>query len=56
MLTFYGKTLFIRLLIGSALYPSPAIMQDAIRASGSQIVTVSVRREAAARRAMRSGS
>ncbi len=47
MLTFYGKTFNSRLLIGSALYPSPAIMQDAIRASGSQIVTVSVRREAA---------
>jgi len=47
MVTFYGKTFASRLLIGSALYPSPAIMQAAIRASGSNIVTVSLRREAA---------
>jgi thiazole synthase len=47
MLNFYGKTFSSRLLIGSALYPSPAIMQDAIRASGAGIVTVSLRREAA---------
>ena len=36
MLNFYGKTFSSRLLIGSALYPSPAIMQAAIRASGAQ--------------------
>src|ERR1700750_3170289 len=47
MLNFYGKTFSSRLLIGSALYPSPAIMQAAIRASGAEIVTVSLRREAA---------
>lgn len=47
MLKFYDKEFSSRLLIGSALYPSPKIMQDAIRASGSQIVTVSVRRESA---------
>src|SRR3954467_12371770 len=47
MLNFYGKTFSSRLLIGTALYPSPAIMQDAIGASGSNIVTVSLRREAA---------
>lgn len=47
MLSFYGKTFTSRLLIGSALYPSPAIMQQAIRASGAQIVTVSLRRESA---------
>jgi len=47
MVSFYGKTFSSRLLIGSALYPSPAIMQQAIRAAGSQIVTVSVRRETA---------
>ncbi|MET0969871.1 MAG: thiazole synthase [Tardiphaga sp.] len=44
---FYGKTFASRLLIGSALYPSPAVMQNAIRASGSNIVTVSLRRESA---------
>ena len=42
-----GKTLSSRLLIGSALYPSPANMEDAIRTSGSQIVTVALRRQAA---------
>src|ERR1700712_4981529 len=47
LVTFYGKTFASRLLIGSALYPSPKIMQDAIRAAGADIVTVSLRREAA---------
>ena len=47
MVNFYGKSFSSRLLIGSALYPSPAIMQAAIRASGAGIVTVSLRREAA---------
>jgi thiazole synthase len=47
MPTFYEKTFSSRLLLGTALYPSPAIMQQAIRAAGSEIVTVSVRREAA---------
>ena len=42
-----GKTLNSRLLIGSALYPSPANMEDAIKISGAQIVTVSLRRQAA---------
>ena len=42
-----GKTLCSRLLIGSALYPSPASMEDAIKISGSEIVTVSLRRQAA---------
>src|SRR3977135_929703 len=44
---FYDREFSSRLLIGSALYPSPAIMQGAIRASGAEIVTVSLRREAA---------
>ena len=47
MLNLHGKTFTSRLLIGSALYPSPKIMQDAIRAAGSDIVTVSLRRETA---------
>ena len=40
-----GKTLNSRLFIGSALYPSPEIMSDAIKASGSEVVTVSLRRQ-----------
>src|SRR6267143_1493860 len=47
MLKFFDREFASRLLIGSALYPSPAIMQGAIRASGAQIVTVSLRRESA---------
>lgn len=39
------QSLESRLLIGSALYPSPAIMQDAIRASGAGVVTLSLRRQ-----------
>lgn len=46
-LTLYGETFNSRFLIGSSLYPSPKIMQDAIRLSGADIVTVSVRRESA---------
>lgn len=47
MLTLYGTQLTSRLLLGTARYPSPAIMEEAIRASGTQIVTVSLRRETA---------
>jgi thiazole synthase len=43
----YGHEIGSRLLIGTALYPSPAVMREAIRASGAEIVTVSLRREAA---------
>ena len=42
-----GKILTSRLLIGSALYPSPANMEDAIKESEAQIVTVALRRQAA---------
>jgi thiazole synthase len=43
--TIYGEHISSRLLIGSALYPSPKIMNDAITASGAEIVTVSLRRQ-----------
>ncbi len=36
-----------RLMIGSALYPSPDIMEKAIIASGAEIVTVALRRQTA---------
>ena len=42
-----GKTLTSRMLIGSALYPSPANMEDAIKESEAQIVTVALRRQSA---------
>src|ERR1700750_3506744 len=47
MLNLYNNPFASRLLVGSALYPSPKIMQDAIRASGADVVTVSLRRETA---------
>ena len=40
-----------RLLVGTAQYPSPAILSEAIKASGTDIVTVSLRREAGGSRA-----
>src|SRR5258708_30826510 len=43
-----GKSLNSRLLCGSALFPSPKIMQDSIIASGTQVVTVALRRQAPA--------
>lgn len=46
MVKFYDTEVSSRLLIGTALYPSPKVMQDAVRASGAQMLTVSVRREA----------
>lgn len=45
MWTLADEKLESRLLIGSALYPSPQIMLDSIQASGSQVVTVSLRRQ-----------
>jgi len=47
MLTLYNTELSSRLLLGTAQYPSPAILMDAIKASGTEIVTVSLRREMA---------
>ncbi len=50
MLALYGEQLSSRLLLGTAQYPSPAIMADAVRASGCEVVTVSLRREMAGNR------
>ncbi|MBN2866131.1 MAG: thiazole synthase [Thiotrichales bacterium] len=41
----YGTQLTSRLLIGSALYPSPQSMQQSIQASGAQVVTLSLSRQ-----------
>ncbi|MDO6727820.1 MAG: thiazole synthase [Cognatishimia sp.] len=46
MPTFYGKEIESRLMLGTAQYPSPAILADAFRQSAAGIATVSVRREA----------
>ncbi len=42
----YGVDIDSRLLLGTARYPSPAMLGDAVRASGTEIITVSLRREA----------
>ncbi|GAA0760830.1 thiazole synthase [Ideonella azotifigens] len=42
--TVYGTPLQSRFMIGSAGYPSPQVLQDAIRASGAQVVTVGLKR------------
>ncbi len=44
-LTIYGRKFNSRLLIGSALYPSPEIMTKAIIASNSEVVTLSLKRQ-----------
>ncbi|KJY83042.1 thiazole synthase [Pseudoalteromonas piscicida] len=44
-LTIYGEQFTSRMLIGSALYPSPEVMQAAIATSGAEVVTVSLRRQ-----------
>ena len=50
-LQLYGTTLKSRLLLGTSLYPSPAILSDSITRSACEIVTVSLRREAGGSRA-----
>lgn len=51
MLELYGKKLESRLLLGTAQYPSPAILGQAVQASQTNIVTVSLRRESGDARA-----
>lgn len=46
----YGTKLTSRLLLGTAQYPSPQVLADAVTASKTDIVTVSLRREAARER------
>ena len=43
----YGVEVGSRLLLGTAQYPSPQVMANAVQASRAGIVTVSIRREAA---------
>lgn len=46
MPVFYGTEIVSRLMLGTAQYPSPAILAEAFQHSGAGIATVSVRREA----------
>ncbi|WP_375649178.1 thiazole synthase [Bartonella sp. OT172YNZD] len=47
MLNLYERQFSSRLLLGTAQYPSPAILRDAIHKSNTDIITVSLRRETA---------
>jgi thiazole synthase len=51
MLELYDTALASRLLLGTARYPSPAVLAAAVRAARTQVVTVSLRRESAGERA-----
>jgi thiazole synthase len=48
---FYDTELRSCLVLGTAGYPSPAILVDAIKASGTEVVTVSLRRESSGAKA-----
>ncbi len=50
-LKLYDAETSSRLLLGTARYPSPAVLAESIRASRCEIVTVSLRRESGASRA-----
>lgn len=52
-LTLYGVKVASRLLLGTAGYPSPAVMAASVKAAKASIVTVSLRRETAAGKASR---
>ncbi|MDC0738443.1 thiazole synthase [Cognatishimia sp. SS12] len=43
---FYGTEIASRMMLGTAQYPSPAVLAEAFKRSGAGIATVSVRREA----------
>ena len=47
-LNVYGTALDSRLLLGSAGYPSPQVLTESIQASGTQVVTVGLKRTLAA--------
>ena len=46
----YDTKISSRLMLGTAQYPSPAVLAEAFRRSGASIATVSVRREAGGER------
>jgi thiazole synthase len=51
LLKLYDTELRSRLLLGTSRYPSPAVLAEAVKASRSEIVTVSLRRESSGDRA-----
>jgi len=51
VLKVYGTELRSHLLLGTARYPTPAVLTAAVRAARAEVVTVSLRREAGGERA-----
>jgi thiazole synthase len=51
MLNLYDVPVRSRLLLGTARFPSPAVLAEAVQASGAEVLTVSLRRESAGERA-----
>jgi thiazole synthase len=51
MLHIYQASLNSRLLLGTARFPSPAVLSQAVRAARTEVVTVSLRRESSGERA-----
>jgi thiazole synthase len=51
MLRVYDTELRSRLMLGTSRYPSPAVLAEAVRASRTEVVTVSLRRESSGERA-----
>src|ERR1700733_636006 len=51
MLHLYESSLNSRLLLGTARYPSPAVLKEAVPTSRTEVVTVSLRRESSGERA-----
>jgi thiazole synthase len=49
-LSLYGVPVASRLILGTSQYPSPAILAGAVKTSGTEIVTISLRRESGASR------
>ena len=48
MPVFYGSEIHSPLLLGTARYPSPAVLEKAVKAAASNVITVSLRRETGA--------
>ncbi|MDY6945076.1 MAG: thiazole synthase [Pseudomonadota bacterium] len=46
----YDTQLTSRLMLGTSRYPSPAVLTQAVKASGAEVVTVSLRRESSSER------
>ena len=44
---FYGAVVDNPMLLGTARYPSPAVLESAVREAGVDVITVSLRRESA---------